>query len=97
MAGGWDDSYCCAGTVYVHHRVYCPPRYRHISHVHAFGPRHVNVVDYPFAQGCCTPVYSRLGWLRPAYWSYYRPYDWPWRGRRLGDRLGVSQIEPTPQ
>ena len=23
-AGGWDDGYCCAGTVYIHHHVYAP-------------------------------------------------------------------------
>ena len=31
-AGGWDDSSCCAGTVYVHHHVYAPVRYRHVYH-----------------------------------------------------------------
>ena len=44
-AGGWNDGYgCCAGTVYVHHHVYAPVRYRHIYHRHVPGPRHINVV-----------------------------------------------------
>jgi hypothetical protein len=41
VAGGWDDNYCCGGTVYVH----------------APGPHHINVVHHPYAYGCCGPVY----------------------------------------
>ena|SRR3979490_2067622 len=75
-AGGWDDSYCCQGTVYVHHHVYYPPRYRHIYHVHTPGPLHVNVV-HPYAAGCCAPVYTYRSW------DYFAPrYHWYWRGRR---------------
>jgi hypothetical protein len=72
MAGGWGDGYCCAGTVYVHHHAYYPPRYRHIYHVHAPAPRHVNVVD----PGCCAPVYSYRAWDH-----FGSRYYWPWRGR----------------
>ena len=72
-AGGWDDSY--AGTVYVHHHVYAPVRYRHIYHVHKVGPRHINVV-HPYAVGCCAPAYAYRSW------DYFAPhYRWHWRGR----------------
>lgn len=75
-AGGWDDSACCEGTVYVHHHVYAPARYRHVYHVHTPGPRHINVVDYPYNYGCCGPVYAYRSW------DYFAPrYRWQWRGR----------------
>jgi hypothetical protein len=73
-AGGWDDSYCCAGTVYVHHHLYYPPRYRHVYHVHAPGPLHVNVVHYPYAYGCCAAYADRP-------WGDFGPHYWYWRGR----------------
>jgi hypothetical protein len=76
-AGGWDDSSCCEGTVYVHHHVYAPIRYRHVYHVHRAGPRHINVVDYPYNYGCCGPAYTHRSW------NYFAPhYRWQWRGRR---------------
>jgi len=65
---GWDDSYCCAGTVYTHHHRYDPPRSGHFYHGRA--------VHYRYAHGCCAPVY--------AYRSrdYFAPrYYWSWRGR----------------
>jgi hypothetical protein len=74
-AGGWDDGYCCGGTVYVHHHVYYPPHYQHIYHVHSPGPRHVNVVHIPYAYGCCGPVYDDRSW------DYHGPRYWYWRGR----------------
>jgi len=73
-AAGFDG--CCEGTVYVHHHVYAPARYRHVYHVHTPGPRHINVVD-PYAGGCCGPVYARRSWD-----DYFFPrYRWYWRGR----------------
>ena len=76
-AGGWHDGACCQGTVYVHHHVYYPPRYRHIYHVHTPGPQHVNVVHYPYAYGpgCCAPVHAYRAW------DYGPRYRWYWRGR----------------
>ena len=76
-AGGWDDGSCCEGSVYVHHHVYAPVRYRHLYHVHRPGPRHVNVVHYPYAADCCGRVYYRS-------WDYFAPprYRWYWRGYR---------------
>ena len=47
VAGGWDDSYCCGGD----------GGRGDICHVHAPGPRHINVVHHPYAYGCCGPVY----------------------------------------
>ena len=74
-AAAWDDGYCCEGSVYVHHHVYAPIRYRHIYHVHTPGPRHINVV-HPYAGGCCAPVYAYRSW------DYFAPrYRWYWRGR----------------
>jgi hypothetical protein len=74
-AGGWDDSYTRGryyghgGTVYVHHHVFAPPRYRHVYHFHKPGPRHVHVVHYPgYAYG---------------YRGYFAPrahYRWRWYG-----------------
>ena len=55
-AAGFDG--CCEGTIYVHHHVYAPARYRHIYHVHTPGPRHINVVD-PYA-GAVPPKLARL-------------------------------------
>jgi hypothetical protein len=73
-AAGWDDSYCCTGTAYVHHHVYYPPRYRHFYHVHAPRPRHIR--GYSYAYGCCAPVYA----YRPR--DYFAPrYYWYWGGR----------------
>jgi hypothetical protein len=80
-AGGWNDGYgCCAGTVYVHHHVYAPVRYRHVYHRHVPGPRHINVVDYP-GHGCCGPRYYAWSYGYPGYFAapYYR---WQWRGGR---------------
>ena len=44
--------FCCAGTAYVDHRVYHLPCCRHSYHLHASGPHHVDVVDYPYPHGC---------------------------------------------
>jgi hypothetical protein len=76
-AGGWHDGDCCSGSVYVHHHVYYPPRFRHIYHVHTPGPLHVNVVHYPYAFGCCGSLYAYRSW------DYVAPprYRWYWRGR----------------
>ena len=78
-AGGWDEGGCCAGTVYVHHHVYAPVRYRHIYHVHTPGPRHVNMVHpYAYGPGCCAPRYA-FGYRS---WDFWAPrYRWYWRGR----------------
>jgi hypothetical protein len=52
-AAAFDDSYpryyprYYAGygsSVYIHHHVYLPPRYRHVYHFHRPGPVHVHVV-----------------------------------------------------
>jgi|GEM_PF-6356578 len=81
-AGGWDDGYCCGhrhyghrhhgGTVYVHHHIYAPPRYRHIYHYHSPAPRHVHVVHYaPYAYGA--------GYFAPRRyhrWHWYGWYRW---------------------
>jgi hypothetical protein len=95
QAGGWDDSNpvptCCApyappGTVYVHHHVYAPVRYKHIYHLHRSGPRHVHVVHTPAAP-CYEPcgyrrrAYYWGGYFAPGYRGYQHAY-WGWRGRR---------------
>lgn len=73
-AGGWDDSHCCGGTVYVHHHVYHAPRYKHVYHIHRPGPRHVHVM-HDVAPGCC------VAYGVPPRGSYFAPrYRWHWRG-----------------
>jgi hypothetical protein len=76
-SAGWDG--CCeGGSVYVHHHVYYPPRYRHVYYVHRPAPLHVNVVD-----GCCAgPGWYPYGYRYSGYFAMPYYYRWQWRGRR---------------
>jgi hypothetical protein len=68
-AAAFDDSHCCAGTVYVHHHIYKPARYKHVYHLHRPGPRHVHV--YHHADGCCA--------VPPRRNYFAAGYRWQWR------------------
>ena len=59
MAGGWDRSPCCGGTVYVHHHVYYPPVYKHVYHLHRPDAGHIHIVEYggPPYRACCATAY----------------------------------------
>lgn len=72
-AAGWDDSHGY-GTIYIHHHVYYPGRFRHVYHIHKPGPRHVHVgprrrIHHYSAEGS-------------SYWprAYYRDARWGWYG-----------------
>jgi hypothetical protein len=83
-AGG-DDTYGY-GTVYVHHHVYAPNRYKHLYHYHQGGPRHIHVVNGgydPHAWSYKTrgyyPYYGSSYWVPAPYmknrwrYAYYGP------------------------
>lgn len=83
---GWDDTHG-NGTVYVHHHVYAPYRYRHVYHHHRPGPRHVHVVHYrddPYAWHYKSrgyyPYYGSAHWV-PAPYMKHR-----WRYRYYGPK-----------
>lgn len=79
-AGGWDDTHCCGGTVYIHHHVYYPSRYKHVYHVHRPAPRHVHVMHHMDA-GCCVsyrPIAARRNYFAPRYTYKWRGYHRHW-------------------
>jgi hypothetical protein len=68
-AQAWNDGRGY-GTVYVHHHIYAPLRYKHVYHIHGLGPYHVNVIDL-----------SGVSYAPGAYGSARRVY-WHWAGDR---------------
>ena len=76
-AAAWDDSYNRGADVYVHHHIYAPvKRVRHVYHIHAPGPSHVNVVYYsgnPYVW-----YYARSGYFAPRDYYRWQAYDGRW-------------------
>jgi hypothetical protein len=65
-AKAWDGNQGVYGTVYVHHHIYYPVRYKHVYHIHRPGPYHVNVIHYPgerYALGA-------YGYAPQMYWRW---------------------------
>src|SRR5262245_61469750 len=73
-AAAWGDDTPGVGSVYVHHHVYGPVRYKHVYHLHKRGPEHVHVVHFPYgyrkhtAGGYFAPWHDPRGYGHRWYW-----------------------------
>jgi hypothetical protein len=69
-AAAWDDSHGY-GTIYLHHHVYYPGRFRHVYHIYKPSRRYAHAIRHRVGYGERTYAYTG------SYWPRYH-YRWDW-------------------